>query len=103
LESFLNWFVTVVCRELSRENKAEVMRKLRKLNQEEAEQVVSNMAQTWRKMYDNARMEGLPTGEAKGKAVSSGAVFEQYLNKWQGLTATKAMRLCFYRVMRLLF
>jgi hypothetical protein len=79
------------------------MRKLRKLNPEEAEQVVSNMAQTWRKMYDNARMEGLPTGEAKGKEVSSGTVSEQYLNEWQGLTAAMAMRLYFYRVIAYYF
>jgi hypothetical protein len=67
IELFLNWFATVVCRDLSKQNKAEVIRKLRRLNPEEAEQVVSNMAQTWRKMYDNARTEGLLAGKAKGK------------------------------------
>jgi hypothetical protein len=39
VELFLNWFVTVVCRDLSRKNKAEVIIKLKKLNPEEAEQV----------------------------------------------------------------
>jgi predicted transposase/invertase (TIGR01784 family) len=67
MDLFFNWFVTVVCRDLSDENKAEVVRKLQELNPEEAEQVVSNMAQTWRKMYDNARMEGLKEGKVEGE------------------------------------
>jgi predicted transposase YdaD len=29
--------------------------------------VVSNMSHTWKKMYNNAKMEGLLAGEAKGK------------------------------------
>jgi predicted transposase/invertase (TIGR01784 family) len=67
MELFLNWFVTVVCRDLSKENKVEIMRELGKLHLEEAEKVVSNMAQTWRKMYDDALLAGKAEGKAEGK------------------------------------
>jgi hypothetical protein len=67
LELFFNWFVKVICRDLSRENKAEILLELEKLNLEEAEQVVSNMARTWRKMYDDALLAGKLEGKNEGK------------------------------------
>jgi predicted transposase/invertase (TIGR01784 family) len=67
LEWFFNWFTKVICRDLSRENKAEIMEELEKLNLEEAEQVVSNMARTWRKMYDDALLAGKLEGKNEGK------------------------------------
>jgi predicted transposase YdaD len=67
LELFFNWFAKVICRDLSQENKAEILLELEKLNLEEAEQVVSNMARTWRKMYDDALLAGKLEGKNEGK------------------------------------
>jgi hypothetical protein len=67
LELFFNWFAKVICRDLSLENKAEILLELEKLNLEEAEQVVSNMARTWRKMYDDALLAGKNEGERDGE------------------------------------
>jgi predicted transposase/invertase (TIGR01784 family) len=67
LDLFLNWFVTVACKELSKDTKIEILQELKNINPEEAEQVVSNMSHTWKKMYNNAKMEGLLAGESKCK------------------------------------
>jgi hypothetical protein len=40
-------------------------------NSEEAEQVVSNMARTWRKMYDDALLAGKLEGERDGERKTS--------------------------------
>jgi hypothetical protein len=71
MELFLNWFVTVVCRDLSKENKVEIIRELGKLHLEEAEKVVSNMAQTWRKMYDDALLAGKTEGKIEGEKLTA--------------------------------
>jgi hypothetical protein len=51
------------------------MGELEKLNSEEAEQVVSNMARNWRKMYDDAllagKLEGKNEGERDGERKTS--------------------------------
>jgi predicted transposase/invertase (TIGR01784 family) len=66
-QMFVTWLKLVSSNNLPEPVKNEIIAILEQSRPEEAEQMVSNMGETLRKMYEDAKTEGLIAGEAKGK------------------------------------
>jgi predicted transposase/invertase (TIGR01784 family) len=64
----LTWLKLISSNSLPEPVRNEIITILEQSRPEEAEQMISNMGETLRKMYEDAKTEGLLAGEAKGKA-----------------------------------
>jgi predicted transposase/invertase (TIGR01784 family) len=56
---------------------------------EEAEEVVSNMARTWRKMYDDALLAGKAKGKIEGKLETARNMLKEGMSIAMVLKVTK--------------
>jgi predicted transposase/invertase (TIGR01784 family) len=67
-QMFVTWLKLVSSNNLPEPVRNEIITILEQSRPEEAEQMISNMGETLRKMYEDAKTEGLLAGEVKGKA-----------------------------------